>query len=74
MSAVPCDAPPQLPDGSTPAPGVPHLDDGASSSQGSSSSSRVFYFLQSVSIPAYLIALAVGQLESRELSDRCVLG
>jgi aminopeptidase N len=30
----------------------------------------VFYFLQKVPVPSYLIALAVGELESRELSDR----
>lgn len=31
---------------------------------------RVFMFHQKVPIPSYLIALAVGELESRELSDR----
>ncbi len=32
---------------------------------------KVFYYQQSVPIPSYLIALAVGQLESRELGPRC---
>ena len=31
---------------------------------------RLFAFEQKVPIPPYLIALAVGQLESRELSNR----
>jgi leukotriene-A4 hydrolase len=67
MSAVPCDTPPELPSGCTAPEGVPHLPPPAGNS---SSSSRVFYFLQKVPVPSYLIALAVGELESRELSDR----
>jgi leukotriene-A4 hydrolase len=31
---------------------------------------RTFYFTQKVPIPSYLIALAAGQLESREISPR----
>jgi leukotriene-A4 hydrolase len=69
MSAVPCDAPPELPNGSTAPEGVPHLP-AAAAGDSSSSSSRVFYFLQKVPVPSYLIALGVGELESRELSDR----
>lgn len=68
MSAVPADSPPVLPDGSTAAEGVPHLD--SEQQQAADSSSRVFYFNQRVCIPSYLIALAVGELEKRDLSDR----
>lgn len=67
MSAVPADSPPVLPDGTTAAEGVPHLD---SEQQQPPGSSRVFYFNQKVCIPSYLIALAVGELEKRDLSDR----
>lgn len=78
MSAVPCDAPPVLPDGTTAPQGVLHLDKDSEGQQQqqqqtagtSSSSKQVFYFNQKVCIPSYLIALAVGELESRELSDR----
>jgi leukotriene-A4 hydrolase len=66
MSAVPCDTPPHVPSGGTAPEGVPNLPAAA----GGSSSTRVFYFLQKVPVPSYLIALAVGELESRELSDR----
>jgi hypothetical protein len=73
MSAVPTQGPPVLPDGSTAAEGVPHLDgDAPAAGSSGSSSSSVFYFNQKVCIPSYLIALAVGELEKRELSDRCV--
>ena len=48
------------------AAGVPHLSDVIHTSP-----TRLFAFEQKVPIPPYLIALAVGQLESRELSDRC---
>lgn len=34
---------------------------------------EVFRFRQPVSVPAYLIALAVGQLESRKLGPRCAV-
>lgn len=75
MSAVPTDTPPELPDGSTAAAGVPHLEGqqpppGSSGRSDGSSGSRVFYFNQKVCIPSYLIALAVGQLEKRDLSER----
>jgi aminopeptidase N len=70
MSAVPADSPPILPDGSTAAQGVPHLDSEQQQQTADSSSSRVFYFNQKVCIPSYLIALAVGELEKRDLSDR----
>lgn len=72
MSAVPSQSAPSLKaeDGSSSdipaAPeGVPHLPAAAAGSQ-----ARVFYFLQKVPIPSYLIALAVGELEGRDLSDR----
>jgi len=85
MSAVPSDTPPEIPvssgssstDGtgsSQPAAaaaavhaGVPHLSD---VEVPPGRDKMVYYFLQKVPIPSYLIALAVGQLESRELSDR----
>jgi leukotriene-A4 hydrolase len=84
MSAVPSDTPPEIPvssgssstDGigsSQPAApvavhaGVPHLSD---VEVPPGREKMVYYFLQKVPIPSYLIALAVGQLESRELSDR----
>jgi hypothetical protein len=71
MSAVPCDAPPALPHGPTPAAGVPHLPAAAcGGASGAGSSSQVHYFHQQVPIPSDLIALAVGQLEGRQLSDR----
>lgn len=69
MSAVPCDGPPPLPgstDGGTAPEGTPHLPEAAVGD----SSTRVFYFHQATPIPSYLTALAVGHLESRELSDR----
>ncbi|GAX73644.1 hypothetical protein CEUSTIGMA_g1095.t1 [Chlamydomonas eustigma] len=44
---------------------VPHLSDVSSSGP-----TRLFSFQQKVPIPPYLIALAVGELESRELSSR----
>lgn len=74
MSAVPTQGPPVLPDGSTAAEGVPHLGGDAPAAGSSGGSSTVFYFNQKVCIPSYLIALAVGELEKRELSDRCVRG
>jgi aminopeptidase N len=40
------------------------------SNGGSNGGSSVFYFNQKVCIPSYLIALAVGELEKRDLSDR----
>lgn len=46
----------------------------AASSSGSSSSSSTtstFTFEQTVAVPSYLIAFAIGDLESREISDRC---
>jgi leukotriene-A4 hydrolase len=72
MSAVPTDDPPELPGGNAAAAGVPHLEgqQPPAGSSGGSSSSRVFYFNQKVCIPSYLIALAVGQLEKRDLSER----
>jgi leukotriene-A4 hydrolase len=72
MSAVPTDTPPDLPDGSTAAAGIPHLEgqQPMAGSSGGSSGSKVFYFNQKVCIPSYLIALAVGQLEKRDLSER----
>jgi leukotriene-A4 hydrolase len=45
--------------------GVPNLYDVSSSGP-----TRLFSFQQKVPIPPYLIALAVGELESRELSSR----
>jgi len=82
MSAVPCEGPPPLPDGTAAAEGVPHLDNSseaeqqqqqqqpAAGSSGSSDATHVFYFNQKVCIPSYLIALAVGELEKRDLSER----
>jgi len=58
MSAVP-DSPPAAP------PALPHLGDVAP--QGPA---HCFAFTQKVPIPPYLLALAVGELESRELSPR----
>jgi len=55
MSAVPEDNPESR--------GLRHLGDSPSESQ-------VFYFTQKVPIPPYLLALAVGELEARELSPR----
>ena len=49
-----------------PMAGVPHLSDIVHASP-----TRLFAFEQMVPIPPYLLALAVGQLESRELSARC---
>jgi hypothetical protein len=37
----------------------------------SEASRRLFSFRQPVPVPSYLIAVAVGQLESREISHRC---
>lgn len=71
MSAVPCEGPPQLPSGGTAPEGVPHLADVHAAAE---DATKVFYFLQKVPVPSYLIALAVGELESRELSDRWVRG
>ncbi len=45
--------------------GVPHLADVTPSGP-----TRLFAFSQRVPIPPYLLALAVGELESRELSPR----
>eukprot|EP00878_Enallax_costatus_P024387 GHUV01026023.1.p1 GENE.GHUV01026023.1~~GHUV01026023.1.p1 ORF type:complete len:510 (+),score=124.28 GHUV01026023.1:209-1738(+) len=82
MSAVPKDGPPSIqPDTTldfdssstesepiTAPEGVPHLPPPPSGSD-----TKLCYFLQKVPIPSYLIALAVGELESRQLSDRsCV--
>ncbi|KAF8069679.1 lkhA [Scenedesmus sp. PABB004] len=67
MSATPTDGDPPRPGGGSggggDAPGAPARlppRDGAAR----------FFFSQAVPIPSYLIALAVGELESRELSDR----
>jgi aminopeptidase N len=50
---------------------VLHLDSGQQpAAAGSSGDSSVFYFNQKVCIPSYLIALAVGELEKRDLSER----
>jgi leukotriene-A4 hydrolase len=69
MSAVPSEQPPPLGDtGGTAAPGLPHVGDASGSGD-----TKVFYYTQKVPIPSYLTALAVGQLESRELSPKsCV--
>lgn len=69
MSAVPTDSPPSIPDdqdsGTVVQDGVPNLPPAPAGTD-----TRVLYFLQKVPIPSYLIALAVGELESRDLSDR----
>lgn len=39
---------------------------------GASGEKRTFSWKQSVPMPSYLIAVAVGELESREISARCV--
>ncbi|KIZ02668.1 leukotriene-A4 hydrolase [Monoraphidium neglectum] len=61
MSAVPQDA------GAGAGEGLPGVDEGAAATEGER---RTFYFTQKVPIPSYLIALAAGQLESREISPR----
>lgn len=40
---------------------------------GSKAGTKVFRFTQKVPIPAYLIALAVGELEKRDVSSRCAV-
>eukprot|EP00955_Chlamydomonas_euryale_P074387 362014-Chlamydomonas_euryale.AAC.6 len=47
--------------------GVPHLANVLPSAAGH----KLFAFEQAIPIPPYLIALAVGQLEARDLSARC---
>lgn len=81
MSAVPSDGPPVIKpntalafddsstetDALTAPEGVPHLPAAPSGTD-----TKIFYYLQKVPIPSYLIALAVGELESRKLGDRSV--
>lgn len=66
MSAVPAD------DGDEEGTRLPGVDaDGAAASASTSSEAkRVHRFKQAVPVPSYLIALAVGDLASRELSPR----
>ncbi|KAG5175679.1 leukotriene A4 hydrolase [Tribonema minus] len=47
------------------------LSTGAPATAGSSEGMRTFGFHQPVPVPSYLIALAVGDLASREISHRC---